>query len=135
MFNQTDQSRLEIFFGDLSKVLKEKHDKVFVHNDLFADNIFLNKNNHLKGVIDFTDRAIDDPAVDFIRIWNYNDHVFVAMISQRYNKFQAKDIFYRSHIYFLADTIWNMFNAIEKNKEKEKKWFYRKFKKAYKLIF
>lgn len=131
LFSEDDQNKFACFFSDLSKVLQEKHSKVFMHTDLFADNVYINKVGNLIGVIDFTDRVVDDPAVDFIRLWNYNDPGFVSMICERYDRAQASDIMRRSRIYFFADVIWNIFNSIEKNKEKERKWFYRKFKKFH----
>ena len=70
------------FFSELKIIFKTPHNKVLIHGDFSPDNIII-KNGKLAGVIDFTDRAIHDPAFDFIFLWDFGRE-FVEAVHAHY---------------------------------------------------
>jgi aminoglycoside phosphotransferase (APT) family kinase protein len=66
-------ARVDRFFESLSNVVDRAETGV-IHNDLTEDHILLAPNGErLGGVIDFTDAAVGDPAMDFTFLWAYGD--------------------------------------------------------------
>ena len=53
--------------------LKSKESFCITHGDLWADNLLLDKNNNLRGVIDFGNMAYFLPEVDYASMWNMAD--------------------------------------------------------------
>ncbi len=96
------------FFSELKIIFKTPHNKVLIHGDFSPDNIII-KNGKLAGVIDFTDRAIHDPAFDFIFLWDFGRE-FVEAVHAHY-KGEKTGILERSKSYSEARKIWKMLES------------------------
>ena len=114
------------FFSELSSILKQTRKKVLVHGDFSGDHIIINKKNKLSGVIDFTDRAIHNPAFDFVFLWEFG-LPFVQKVITHYGR-DKNDFLLCSRVYAEANAIWNMIEALKKGKLNYDAW-YRRFKK------
>lgn len=71
--------------------------KVLTHGDL-ARNNFLMRSGEVSGIIDFSDMAINDPAIDFNDFWDYGEKFVKSVYSKYKNKDRA--LIYRSKIYY-----------------------------------
>ena len=72
---------------------------VLAHNDLYPRHILLAKNKKsLSGIIDFADREINDPALDFCEFWVYG-RKFVMDVYKYYRGPKDKDFIKRSIMY------------------------------------
>ncbi len=64
----------------LSKPLFTQAPRVLTHNDLYSHHLLADpKRRRLCGIIDFSDRAIDDPAVDVTKCWEYGREFMFAV--------------------------------------------------------
>lgn len=127
-----EQKKYEVFFSELTNVLQQTHKKVLVHGDFSMDHIIIDEKNAVAGIIDFTDRAIHDPAFDFIFLWELGPS-FTQAVYSHYNGEKA-GILQRSKIYAQGSAIWNMIHSIQMKKSDYEKW-HRKFKKMNVLKF
>lgn len=60
------------FFAETRAHLDDAYTPCFIHCDLYVDHIFIDsKHTKIVGIIDFGDRAIFDPAIDFSGLWDY----------------------------------------------------------------
>lgn len=125
-FSTKEKESMDIFFSELKHVLYQKYKKVLVHGDLSGEHLLLDKKNNLVGVIDFADRAIHDPAFDFIRLWKFGKS-FVELIYSEYGG-KKEGILERSKVYAKASAIWNMVEAVKEKKKVDYKKWYRRLK-------
>lgn len=126
-FSQKEQDVFENFFSDLSVIFKHKYKKVLVHGDFSGDHFIINTKNKLEGIIDFTDKAIHDPAFDFIFLWHFGPK-FIKFVYRNYAGAGKKGLIKRSNLYARASAIWNMVHSKKKRKDGYSQW-YQKFKK------
>jgi aminoglycoside 2''-phosphotransferase len=60
----------------------------------------LNKNRRsISGIIDFSDRKVDDPARDFTELWDYGEK-FVLEVYKHYKGPKDNDFLKRSIMYY-----------------------------------
>jgi aminoglycoside phosphotransferase (APT) family kinase protein len=119
-FSDMEKQRCESFFTELANIFRKKYKKVLVHGDFSGDHLIINQDNGLSGVIDFTDRAIHDPAFDFIFLWELGNH-FVEKVYDSYHG-SKNGILQRSKMYAGASALWNMVQSVKKKKMNYKKW-------------
>jgi len=63
-----------------SNYLNSKKDFCITHGDLWADNLIVNDNNELTGIIDFGNMAYFLPEVDYASLWDICDGFLDKMI-------------------------------------------------------
>lgn len=101
----TRLNHIFIKFIDEYNVMREVRlrERVLIHNDLHEDNILFNKKiGSLKGIIDFTDAAFDDPYLEFRNLYLINSS-FMQEVAQLYGKKRNYLInLYQIHLYYLA---------------------------------
>lgn len=101
---QTDQQVIEKFLAELKSHLNFPH-WTLTHGDIHHDNALINPvTKKLSAIIDFSDRSINDPALDFNQFWLYGEK-FVHEIYKYYTGPKDKDFLQRSFIYFKRDAI------------------------------
>jgi aminoglycoside phosphotransferase (APT) family kinase protein len=61
-------------------------DLVFLHKDFHAQNILIDENHRLKGVIDFGSSEINDRSLDFFRLYHFDSMVLWKQIVAHYEK-------------------------------------------------
>lgn len=125
-FSSKERNAVEIFFSKLTDAFQQSYKKTLLHGDFSGDNMVIDQNRQLAGVIDFTDRAIHDPAFDFVYMWAFGEP-FVQSVYTNYNGNKI-GVLQRSKVYAQARAIWKMTVAVKKKTPDYTKW-HRRFKK------
>jgi len=79
------------------------------HNDLSDDHILIRDTGALAGIIDFTDAAYGDPAIDFAWFWRLGEDAVDLVLSHYALAEEDKDLKARSHwtfVRYLINQIW-----------------------------
>ena len=72
------------FLDESKSHVDDAYTPCFIHCDLYVDHIFTdNRHSKITGIIDFGDRAIFDPAIDFSGLWDYGRE-FVRNVYAQY---------------------------------------------------
>ncbi len=117
---------IEDFLLELKLCLKFPN-WVLIHNDLFPAHILLDENKkRINGIIDFADREIDDPALDFAELWVYGRD-FVTAVYKLYRGPKDSEFINRSILYYKRMPLYVM-NATPKTEGTTA------FTKGYKLF-
>ncbi|NTU99202.1 aminoglycoside phosphotransferase family protein [Candidatus Falkowbacteria bacterium] len=124
--SKKEKGEIDEYFSSLSKVFHKSPKKVLVHGDFSGDNMVIDQHGKLVGVIDFADRAIHDPAFDFIFLWEFG-RPFVEDVCDSYQGSKS-GLIERSRAFAQANAIWNMVQVAKCNKPGLSKWR-AKFKK------
>lgn len=109
----------------------QKHPQVMTHNDMLGCHIFLKKNNHIAGIIDFGDKTIGDPAKDFNGLLDI-DPSLVRAVYARYNKKDATLLDRALLLRKRGSLSWLAYNA-KVGTPKNYARAYRQFKRIMKL--
>lgn len=120
----------EDFFSNLNLVVDCKYEKVLIHGDFSNDHIIVDSKNNLVGVIDFTDKALHDPAFDFIFLWEFGS-AFVKQVYRHYDGHGKEGLLERSIVFAKASALWNMVQAKRKGRLNYSK-SYKRFKRLCK---
>ncbi len=108
--SKREQSLTKEFFADLKKYLKFPN-KVFVHRDLYSSHILVNK-KVIVGIIDFSDKKIDDPARDFTEFWDYGSD-FINEVYKNYKGPKDKDFLNRALMYYKTIPFKEMYSRLD----------------------
>lgn len=85
--------------------------RVLVHNDLTSEHIFLWKKNTI-WVIDFSDRCITDPAIDFAWLYEYWE-TFVRSVYDVYTWPKDEMFLQRAFTYYVRIPLWMALENIQ----------------------
>src|SRR3989338_10463978 len=96
------------------------------HADLHYSHILVDK--EFKGVIDFSDAEIGDPAIDFHSFWLYGKQA-VEDIYQKYKGPKDPSFLYRSQLYHYTDYLSALYHSHASNKLSWRKGVLRRIKK------
>ena len=74
---------VKAYFAETRRHLDDAYTPCLIHCDLYVDHIFIDA-RHAKiiGVIDFGDRAVFDPAIDFAGLWDYGQECVGQVYAQ-----------------------------------------------------
>ncbi|MFA4975339.1 MAG: phosphotransferase [Candidatus Paceibacterota bacterium] len=123
--SKKDQLLINDYLKEFKNYLKFPQ-KVLMHNDLYSKHILLGKNKkYISGIIDFSDRKIDDPARDFTEMWDYGEK-FTLEVYKNYKGHKDKDFLKRSMMYYKRIPLWTMISPFQGGRGK--------FKKGYKMF-
>lgn len=117
-----------ILLADFLKELKDYQkfpNYCFIHSDLYFRHIILDNKKNISGIIDFSDRGVGDPALDFGELWLYGED-FVREVYQNYSGPKDSDFLYRSKLYYKCVPLNLMIMRIKEKRES--------FTKGYKLF-
>ena len=88
----------KFFEESLDEIKKVKFKPLPVHSDLATNNVLVNHDNHsLSGIIDFSDLALNDPAMDFAGFYRHFGEGFVEKILKHYKPSLGESIWLRIH--------------------------------------
>lgn len=73
-------SILKDYSTRFSNYLNSKNKFCITHGDLWADNLIVNENNELSGIIDFGNMSYFLPEVDYASLWNMCDGLLDKLI-------------------------------------------------------
>lgn len=123
--SKKDQLLIDDYLKEFKNYLKFPK-KVLTHNDLYSKHILLSKNKkYISGIIDFSDRRIDDPARDFAEMWDYGEK-FILEVYKNYKGYKDKDFLKRAMLYYKRIPLWTMISPFQGGRGK--------FKKGYKMF-
>lgn len=78
------------------------------HADIDQKHLLVSKDKKkLAGIIDFSDRAIGDPALDFTELWLYGKD-FIQEVYKHYTGPKDKDFLHRAKLYCKRIPLWVM---------------------------
>ena len=106
--------------------------KVLAHNDFSWAHILLGRTKkHVTGIIDFSDKAITDPAYDFSYFWDIDESLLRAV----YVHYKEKDptLLLRSLLRRKRGSISWLAYQVKSGNQKSFNRAYRQFKKVMKL--
>jgi aminoglycoside 2''-phosphotransferase len=123
-----DRQLIEDYFMELKKVRPFR--KVLIHWDVYPSHILLATNRKkLAGIIDFADRSIEDPALDFCELWVYG-RKFVEDVYKNYQGPKDPNFLNRTILYYKRMPIWMMLSTFEGERGNFKK-NYKFFKEIF----
>ncbi|MBO3808497.1 aminoglycoside phosphotransferase family protein [Candidatus Bathyarchaeota archaeon] len=122
---------IEQYFVQLKAALSHRHRNVLVHNDLTWEHILWDRKKQKVSIIDFSDRALGDPAVDFAGLHEYGLD-FVKRVLSLYGCEKDEHMLYRSQLYFKRISLFIMNDAL-KGWSCTFKEGYKMFKEYFKL--
>lgn len=111
--NKKQRGTLDDFI-DYRKSVIRNTDLVLIHGDLNSENILLN--NSIIGVIDFSDAAISDAAIDFSSLLCYGTD-FVTKVIEYYGVENNESLLTKAKIYYKDVAIKVLATAIRGSKE------------------
>ena len=95
-----EQASCAVLFTSLRACMEDQHPQVLTHSDLLSEHILLREqHDRLAGIIDFGDKAIADPAIDFAGLWDFSWD-FATAVFERYGGPKSKTLLHRSFLYF-----------------------------------
>ncbi len=120
---------IESFLKEFTKYQNHPH-KCLVHADIHQDHLLVSTDKkRLSGIIDFADRAIGDPALDFTELWLYG-RKFIEKVYKHYTGPKDKDFLHRAMLYCKRIPLWVMASPFLGMRGKFKTG-YKLFKKIY----
>jgi len=107
----------------LKEYVDEKHEDVFLHNDLHGENLALNlKEKRITGIFDFSDAVIGNYAVDFRRFFDIHEDL-AFRISASYSKMRGvpNPLFPAAAYHILHQALYIMLSREAANQAQEVK--------------
>lgn len=98
------------WFNTYKNYLNTFKDYHFIHGDLWYENYILDENNNLKGIVDFEESGIGDPAYDIAALYYLGDD-FINKVISNY-KYASSDILKRINIHIQAREICSFKNMV-----------------------
>lgn len=99
--NRKEREYCDKYFLRRRNHLHDSYVPTFTHDDLYVDHILINdRRTGLAGIIDFGDRAISDPAIDFAGLWEYGEK-FIKNVYAKYTGSKDPQVFERSRLLYI----------------------------------
>ena len=118
-----DMRAVERMLADVDDILAKGHPTVFIHGDLYHNHLLWDEAAQQLGIIDFGDRSMGDPAIDFAELHEYGE-AFVQKVYQRYAGPKEDTFIDRSWkyqcwtgVYMLTDYFVHGKNSLEEARE------------------
>ncbi len=119
------------YFEQIKATLRHKYSNVLTHNDFSFEHILWDSSKKQIGVIDFSDRALADPASDFFSLCEYGQK-FLEQVYSLYTGKKDKYFLGRSQLYFKKIPLSMMKHGLT-GKNCTFKEGYELFKKRFKI--
>ena len=101
---------IRAFLTELAAELKPTRPTALVHGDLDGGHILWEKTEQVN-IIDFSDRSIGDPALDFAALLAYG-HGFTELVLKHYRESRDEGILRRAELYFRRMPVETMTDAL-----------------------
>ncbi|MFC1810557.1 aminoglycoside phosphotransferase family protein [Patescibacteria group bacterium] len=132
-FNKKEIQITDEFFAKIKALDLKNVQNVFVHGDIHYSNMIIKEDySELSGIIDFTDRIISDPALEFAYLWDYGPK-FVKEVYKKYKGPKDPKFLYRSKLYKAWDAFGMMVESFKKKHRADFKEGYDTFTKLFRL--
>ena len=110
--NASELSVLARYFTELHDTLDDEYQKVLTHSDLTGEHILWDEQNRRVSIIDFADRSLNDPAIDFAGFFEYGDD-FVNKVYSLYGGKKDNGFLHRADVYYKRIAVYIMVDALE----------------------
>ncbi|MBN2789956.1 MAG: aminoglycoside phosphotransferase family protein [Candidatus Delongbacteria bacterium] len=94
----------------LKETFAHNYTKVLVHNDLSGEHILWDRKNFKVNIIDFSDREIGDPAMDFTGFFEFGEE-FAQQVYSFYKGRKDVSFLYRAKLYFKRVPLYIMIDS------------------------
>ena len=126
-----DIQAIEEYFAELKDALDHTYSNALTHNDLTSAHILWDIKNKQVNIIDFSDRAFGDPAIDFSGLFEYGTK-FTEKVFKLYSGKKDEQMLKRSQLYFKRIPLSIMKNSLQ-GRPVSFEQGYSKFKKVFKV--
>ena len=126
-----DIQAIKEYFSELKDALGHKYSNALTHNDLTGAHILWDSKNKQVNIIDFSDRAFGDPAIDFSGLFEYGTK-FTEKVFKLYSGKKDEQMLKRSQLYFKRIPLSIMKNSLQ-GRPVNFEQGYKKFKKVFKV--
>ena len=92
--------------------LASAHPTALVHGDLAGEHILWDAEHSQVNIIDFSDRFIGDPALDFAGLMGYG-HEYATRVLERYRGPKDEGTLRRARLYFRQTALETMAHALQ----------------------
>ena len=103
---------VRLFLTELAAEVTPSHPTALVHGDLGGEHILWDAENKQVNVIDFSDRSIGDPALDFAALFAYG-RGFTERVLERYRGPRDEGTLRRARLYFRRMPVETMADALQ----------------------
>jgi aminoglycoside 2''-phosphotransferase len=103
---------IEEYFRELRATLDHHYSNTLVHNDLAGEHILWDVKKKQVNIIDFSDRAFGDPAIDFTGLLEYGVK-FTKRVLGLYSGKKDDQLLERSQLYFKRVPLWVMKDSMQ----------------------
>ncbi len=100
------------FLAELASELQSTPPTCLVHGDLNGAHILWDAKSRQVNIIDFSDRSIGDPALDFDGLMGYG-HDFAGRVLELYRGRKDDGLLRRAHLYFRRGSLETMADALQ----------------------
>lgn len=100
------------YFVELQITLDDGYQRVLTHSDLSGDHILWNEQSRQVSIIDFADRSLSDPAVDFAGLFEYGAE-FAGKVFDLYGGKKDNSLLSRAELYFKREALCIMIMALQ----------------------
>lgn len=107
-----DIAKIETYFEEMIQVLQTPYTPTLVHNDLSAGHMLWDAEKESISIIDFSDRAIGDPAIDFTGLLAYGPK-FVSKVLDQYTGPTDDNLLLRSKLYYKRIGLYLMKDSVK----------------------
>lgn len=104
-FRKEDIRLTEEYFSELKGALSHDYSNALVHNDLTSGHILWDSQSKQINIIDFSDRAFGDPAIDFSSLPGYGAG-FTEKVFELYSGKKDDQMLRRAQLYFKRIPLW-----------------------------
>lgn len=102
---------IEEYFEELEIALSHDYSHVLAHNDLGSEHILWDAQERRINIIDFSDRSLGDPAIDFTGLREYG-LPFATRVFESYKGTKDEEMLLRSELYFKRIPLYIMKDAL-----------------------
>ena len=103
---------VQAFLTEMAAESRTVHPKTLIHGDLSGEHILWDAETQQVNIIDFSDRSIGDPALDFAYLHAYGDE-FIEQVLERYRGSKDEGTRRRARLYFRRGALETMAHSLQ----------------------
>jgi aminoglycoside 2''-phosphotransferase len=111
-FRNEDIQRTQEYLDESKGALSHDYSNVLVHNDLASEHILWEHTGKQINIIDFSDCAFGDPAIDFGGLLEYGPE-FTERVFKLYSGDKDDQMLKRAQLYFKGVPLWIMKDSMD----------------------
>ena len=100
------------FLTEMAAESRSVHPTTLIHGDLSGEHVLWDAENQQVNIIDFSDRSIGDPALDFAGLHAYGSE-FIERVLERYRGPKDEGTLRRARLYFRRGALETMVQSLQ----------------------